>query len=94
LKTKGLGPVLPEVSTTGGGGDHNNPLQHVQPASKQEQHEDQQQQQPKQRKVHNPREELQRTLLRVQAEAGDHMVVELIRELGKGAYGVVFQGIW
>jgi hypothetical protein len=42
----------------------------------------------------DPREELQRTLLRVQAEAGDHMVVELIRELGKGSYGVVFQGIW
>jgi hypothetical protein len=42
----------------------------------------------------NPREELQRTLLRVQAEAGEYMVVELIRELGKGAYGVVFQGIW
>jgi hypothetical protein len=44
--------------------------------------------------VLDPREELQRTLLRVQAEAGDHMVVELIRELGKGSYGVVFQGIW
>jgi hypothetical protein len=52
----------------------------------------QQKQKPKQ--VQNPREELQRTLLRVQAEAGEHMVVELIRELGKGAYGVVFQGIW
>jgi hypothetical protein len=51
-------------------------------------------QQQKNKEKLDPREELQRTLLRVQAEAGDHMVVELIRELGKGSYGVVFQGIW
>jgi methionine-rich copper-binding protein CopC len=89
LKTKGLGPVLPEAPTSGGG-DGDPSQQHVQPASKQEDL----QQQRKQRNVHNPREELQRTLLRVQAEAGDHMVVELIKELGKGAYGVVFQGVW